>query len=150
MVFTLHPSRHGNVGGRKQKISHWLLLFAHQQLYIAALLSLCLEIGCKPPIELFTFVVSYHNFGRGKTIGFFRPCDNTFCVSKDTKKQRELCPSLSLMDEQALLIVEHVTRGWRRCTTARRNTPVLWPPNKHLKHWLRIVPKFKLMDEKRI
>ena len=39
------------VDDRKQKISHWLLLFVHQQLYIAALLSESLEIGCKPPIQ---------------------------------------------------------------------------------------------------
>ena len=48
MIFTLRHGRH--VGGRKQKISHYLLLFVHQQLYIAALLSVSLEIGCKPPI----------------------------------------------------------------------------------------------------
>ena len=51
MVFTLRHSRH--VGGRKQKISNELLLFVHQQLYIAALLSVSLEIGCKPPIIVF-------------------------------------------------------------------------------------------------
>ena len=48
VVFTLRHSRH--VGGQKQKIFHQLLLFVHQQLYIAALSSLSLEIGCKPPI----------------------------------------------------------------------------------------------------
>ena len=48
VVFTLRHSRH--VGGRKQKISNQLLLFFHQQLYIAALLSVSLEIGCKPSI----------------------------------------------------------------------------------------------------
>ena len=47
----LRHSRH--VGGRKQKISNQLLLFVHQQLYIAALLSVSLEIGCKPPIASF-------------------------------------------------------------------------------------------------
>ena len=35
----------------KQKISHWLLLFVHQQLHIAPLLSVSLEVGCKPPIH---------------------------------------------------------------------------------------------------
>ena len=49
VVFTLRHSRH--VGGRKQKISNQLLLFVHQQLYIAALLSVSLKIGCKPPIS---------------------------------------------------------------------------------------------------
>ena len=49
-VFTLRHSRH--VGGRKQKITHLRLLFVHQQLHIAALLSVSLEIGCKPPIPL--------------------------------------------------------------------------------------------------
>ena len=49
VVFTLRRSSH--VGRRKQKISYSLLLFVHQQLYIAALLSVSLEIGCcKPPI----------------------------------------------------------------------------------------------------
>ena len=33
-----------------EKISHYLLLFVHQQLYIAPFLSVSLEIGCKPPI----------------------------------------------------------------------------------------------------
>ena len=37
VVFTLRHSRH--VGGRKLKISHQLLLFVHQQWYIAALLT---------------------------------------------------------------------------------------------------------------
>ena len=50
----LRHSRH--VGGRKQKISRWLLLFVHQQLYIAALLSVSLEIGCKPPIGFAWFL----------------------------------------------------------------------------------------------
>ena len=47
--FTLCHSRH--VGGRKQKISHYLVLLVHQQLYLAALfISVSLEIGCKPLI----------------------------------------------------------------------------------------------------
>ena len=45
MGFTLHHRR--DVGERKQKISHLLLLFVHQQLYIADLLSVSLEISCK-------------------------------------------------------------------------------------------------------
>ena len=61
MVFTLRHS--GHVGGRKQKISNEHLLFVHQQLYIAALLSVSLEIGCKPPIAfaaLFALVNGAH------------------------------------------------------------------------------------------
>ena len=43
-------------GGRKQKISHLLLLSVYQQLYISALLSVSLGIARKPPIVMF-FVV---------------------------------------------------------------------------------------------
>ena len=55
----LRQSRH--VSGRKQKISNELPLFVHQQLlYIVALLSVSLEIGCKPPILLkFVSLLSY-------------------------------------------------------------------------------------------
>ena len=55
VVFTLRHSCH--VGGLKQQISNQLLLFVHQQLYIAALLSVSLDIGCKPPTS---FVHQHH------------------------------------------------------------------------------------------
>ena len=49
-----------HVSGRKQKISNELPLFVHQQLYIVALLSVSLEIACKPPILLkFVSLLSY-------------------------------------------------------------------------------------------
>ena len=51
VIFTLRHRRH--VGGRKQKVSHKLLLFVHQQLYIAALLFVSLETGCT------TLIVEY-------------------------------------------------------------------------------------------
>ena len=50
VVFTLRRGRH--VGGRKQKISYQLLSCFHQQLCVAASLSVSLKIGCKPPIPL--------------------------------------------------------------------------------------------------
>ena len=46
VVFTYVSICH--ISGRKRKISYQLLLFVHQQLYSAALLSVSLEIGCKP------------------------------------------------------------------------------------------------------
>lgn len=51
----LRHSRH--VGGQKQKISNLLLLFVHQPLYIAALLSMSLQIGCKPADHLSHFLL---------------------------------------------------------------------------------------------
>ena len=39
-----------HVGGRKQKISHYPLLFVHQESYISLLLLVSLEVGSKRPI----------------------------------------------------------------------------------------------------
>ena len=68
MVFMLRHSHHA--GGRKQKISPYLLLFIHQQyLYIAAVLSVSLEIGCKLPIHVVGKFFSHAIKNRGKGWG---------------------------------------------------------------------------------
>ena len=49
----------GHVGGQEQKISHLLLLFVHQQLYITLLLSLSLRHIITQVIRAFLLVLAY-------------------------------------------------------------------------------------------
>ena len=76
VVFTLRHSH--KVGGRQQKISNQLLLFVHQQLYIAALSSVSPEICCKPPMcESDTTGPRHLILERGSTL-MMSCCQRTF------------------------------------------------------------------------
>ena len=111
MVFTLGHSCHA--GGRKQKISHQLFLFLHQQLYIAALSSLSLEIGCKPPI----YTKDPYNgiFLLARSVRVVRLVNHCFTTrTSHTSRGVVYTPKVSLMiyTSQTVRLINH-------CFTAR-------------------------------